>query len=549
MMKTERAALAARFCEADLACARVAYRLRNQRMYERDVLLPDGGTRQDVEKQLLCARKQVSALEAPEPVFALMKRHYEDFLGAEALRAQNFFEKPIAAVSELSWQMAYFAQTDSRADAEKAEILRNRLNQTRDLFAAIERVHCPEQECAALAAEIAYTVDNYRHYAEQAAAYFPSLNAARSEALARAAYAACERMDAARQLLETRAASAPMPSAMDDDARHIPFTESYYRGVLHDQLGVELDDLLRFYEPEIEKTRAEVREIAAKLPIAEKPRTMREVSEALARYAGPCGSAEEMLARAKSYLARTRDAARDYVWFPEEVCAIGCVPYPLRESFPWGGYADGDGRRPITGTFFLNDQNYRAVTDGWIKMQAVHEAYPGHHLQYVRSVTDALPETMKLGAMHIPLIEGVAHRSERLFEFVFEEDPFYPLFVAFRRHHTAVRIKSDIMLRYDGRPIADSVALFQRELGFDYTTARGQVKAQERMEGYFTCYYYGMKRIADLEAIYGSGPRAFTETLFSCGNISMESLECFLRLDDAQKRSYRQDFRSLLMPD
>ena len=98
--------------------------------------------------------------------------------------------------------------------------------------------------------------------------------------------------------------------------------------------------------------------------------------------------------RTRGYLERARAAAREYVWFPEEACRLERVPYPLRESFPWGGYSDGDGRlRPIAGTAFLNDGNFRAISDGWLKMQAVHEAYPGHHIQYVRNVTDALPET------------------------------------------------------------------------------------------------------------------------------------------------------------
>ena len=59
-------------------------------------------------------------------------------------------------------------------------------------------------------------------------------------------------------------------------------------------------------------------------------------------------------------------------------------------------------------------------------MNAIHECYPGH-VQWVRSVLDPLPETVKIGARGVPNSEGSAHRSEKLMEFVYEEDPFLSL--------------------------------------------------------------------------------------------------------------------------
>ena len=534
-----------RYRLADLECAKVDYRLRGARMYERETLAPTEENRRMLEGQLSAARAQVEALEAPEPAFALMKRHFCDFLDGARVQLDNAFSKPAAAVAKLTRRLSDLTGVDTREDAEKADVLRAQLEGLEELLAGVERCAraASAEDAAALAAECAYAADNYRHYAQNAAAYFPALSAAEAGALGKSLMSAAEAIAG-----RFPACAAAAAERGDDEERRVPFSEVYYRSVLSDQLGVDLDELLRWHRSEMERTRAEVFEIAGRLPIAERPRTMREVSDALARYAGPCDSPEEMFQRMRGYLERAREAAREYVWFPEEACRLERVPYPLRDSFPWGGYSDGDGRlRPIAGTAFLNDGNFRAISDGWLKMQAVHEAYPGHHIQYVRNVTDALPETVKLGAKHIPLIEGVAHRSERLFEFVFAEDPFYPLFVAFRRHHTAVRIRSDLMLRLEGRPIRDCVRLYMDELGFDHAIARGQVRAQEQMEGYFTCYYYGMKRIADFEAKYGADSRSFTEELFSSGNVSMENLEGFLRLDEAQRRSYRNDFPSLLM--
>ena len=529
---------------ADLACARIHYRLHAEKMYERAPLAPTKENEQDVLTQLAAARAEVEALDSSDAVFQIIKRHLLDFLDGEALEATNYFSRPSAAISGLSFKVEHCAGIDSRPDAEKGDVLLAQLAAVPRIAAAVKSLSqdADDAACAALNGECAYVQDNYRHYAENTRRHFPALTAAAAAALSKALLDACATLEA----LKTPGKAAAVPT--DDEEKRVPFTEEYYRRVLHDTLGVELDELLSWHAQEIEKARDEVFEIAARLPIARTPRTMAEVSAVLNEYAGPCDTPEEMFQRMRGYLDRAQTAARDYVWFPEEVCRLEPTPYPLLNSFPWGGYCDGDGvKRPITGMTFLNVPNYKALTDGWLKMQALHEAYPGHHIQYVRNVTDTLPEIFKLGAKHIPLIEGVAHRTERVFEFVFPEDPFYPLFVAYRRLHTAVRIRSDLWLRYEGRPIRDCVKLYMDELGFDHGTARGQVKAQESMEGYFTCYYYGMKKIADYEAQYGRDAKSFTELLFSCGNVSMENLEAFLRLDEAQKQRYRGDFRSLLM--
>ncbi|MDR1439935.1 MAG: DUF885 family protein [Clostridiales bacterium] len=624
--------LAERYRAADLACARLHYRLRGAGMYERGLPLPVESERAGAQEQLGAACDLVRSLPAPEPVFALLRRHFEDFLGAQEFYMRNYFSKPEAAVGELALKMMRFAGGDSRSDEEKAGVMMAQLACVPELLAAARRMAergmaAGARERAAhgeagqgrrprelgggrmgaarpagapggqrgpggaregagadfaggeaLAREAAHALDCFGHYGSRLGEYFPALARPQARELGAAIGRAAGSL---RDLSEWLGGQPPqgggsaggaasgtaggtaggaaggtaggaaggMAGCAPCDDRRAQFDGAYYRSVLRDSHGVELDELLAWHEGEIEKTRGQALEIAARLPVARAPRTMRECGEALFEHAGACGSPQEMFERSRGYMARAREAARGYVSFPQEECRLERVPYPLRESYPWGGYADGDGRqrRPITGTAFLNERNYRAVSDGWLKMQALHEAYPGHHLQYVRSVADTLPETLKLGAKHTPLVEGAAHRSEQLFAFVFGDDPFYPLFAAFRRHHTAVRVKIDLMLRYFGEPVGSAVRLYQDELGFDAETARGQVLAHEQMEGYFTCYCYGARRIAELEGRSGAGAREFTETLFSCGNMSMENFAAYLALDGAQRASFRADFRSLLM--
>ena len=85
-----------------------------------------------------------------------------------------------------------------------------------------------------------------------------------------------------------------------------------------------------------------------------------------------------------------------------------------------------------------------------------------------------------------------------------------------------------------------------KELGFDRKTARGQVSAQESMQGYFSCYYYGMKRIEDLEKKFGFETDEYTRYIFDAGNISLELLERFLALSPEDKKRYTNDFASMI---
>ena len=106
---------------------------------------------------------------------------------------------------------------------------------------------------------------------------------------------------------------------------------------------------------------------------------MEEVNEILFKYEGPCDTPEEMLDRANEYLKRTRALAHEYVRLPEDETCI-CLPVPecCKDSYPWGGYEGGDfSIRPLVGQMFLNVYNYKNVTDGWIRMNTLHEAIRG----------------------------------------------------------------------------------------------------------------------------------------------------------------------------
>ena len=95
--------------------------------------------------------------------------------------------------------------------------------------------------------------------------------------------------------------------------------------------------------------------------------------------------------------------------------------------------------------------------------------------------------------------------------------------------------------------LEDAVKIYEEELGFDRVTARAQVQAHQNAPGYFTCYYYGMKKICDWEKEYGYTKWDYTELLFSAGRISMESLEILVKMTKEEQGRFFTEFRSLLM--
>ncbi len=541
-------ALVEAYRDFDARCATVLDRFKNAREYEAGLYVPCKEDRQEATKQLEALLDEASNLPAPGPVYELLKNHFDEYLRGQVSYVKRMFEAPGAFISGLSGAIDYYSRKDSRESAERAKILLTRLGKAGEFWAGvesfltemgIEEVRQMEDACDTLA----LVADKMKPRLPQ---LYPGLSpkaiAQLEHNLEKTAARAKNWEAKIKEFAEKSSAQKADTAGVPDDGRI-----ENYRYLLRNQFGVELDEILSWHEEEIEKTRTEMFEIANSIDVAGVPKanTVEDVVYILNRYEGPCEAPDEMFERMREYLDRAQEAARDYVRLPEESVIVVPTPETLVKHYPWGGYGGGcPRRRPLQGETILNVANYKAITDGWIKMCAIHECYPGHHVQWLRALLDPLPETVKAGARGVPTLEGSAHRSERLMEFVFPEDPFYPLFVAYRRHHTSVRIKADLWLRYFERPLGDIVGLYVQELGFERKVAEGQVLAQQIMTGYFTCYYYGMKRLADLQDEFGYNDKDFTEVIFSLPRVSLKTMENFLKLGDDGKNRVLTGFPS-----
>lgn len=541
------------YASFDREAATEAYRSMSGRGFEAHAVIPSLQAKEQQKSVFGALARRAQDLPAQDPVYALLKEHFVQFLSGRVSLVDTTYARPARFIGSQTRVVDYMSRQDSRPAEERLEVLNARLDQMDAVWAGVREVwrSVPRDAAADIgrACEVLAKVSsNVRARIPQ---YYASLSPSARDSLAR-------RLDdlAQKSLLwreEAEAASAEA-AALSGQARVGAEAEPLdrqgneslgenarlrYQTILRDELGVKLEELLDWHEREITATRAELLEAARQTGLGR----VEELADAfgiLKQHGGPCDSVEEMFARMKRYVADARAACRDgYVDLPEENCLVMPTPEQTRDDFPWGGYGAGCWRRrPLIGEVFLNDTNYKAVTDGWLKMMAIHECYPGHHAQFVRTTLDPLPETVKIGSRYVPLLEGAAHRSERMMEGVFD-DPVYPLFVRLRRHHTAVRIKADLYLHYFGRTVDDAVELYMKELGFDRGSARGQVRYQERNPGYMTCYYYGMKRLADLQSRSGLDDKAFTQELFSVGHLSLDGFEKYLALSEADKRRFR----------
>ena len=532
----------------DERCATCLDQIKSTRRYEKQLYVPSEETRKNAERALQELLAEASELEAPDVVFEILKNHFDEFIREQMSHLRRMFAGPSSFISGISNTIDYYSRKDSRSSSERAEILLSRLNNIDAVWSGVRKL-LPSTAIDEVS-QMSDVCDTLSTVAKKMVSRVPELYSGMSEKLVQEVQSELERVSErakgweqeVKEFVESRKSGSGHKEVVSE---RDPIEE--YRYLLLNQFGVDLDQILSWHEEEIEKTRSEMFEIANRINVPGLPKvdSVEDVVDILNKFEGPCDEPDEMFVRMRDYLDRAQKATREFVKLPEESVVVVPTPDTLVKHYPWGGYGGGcPRRRPLQGETFLNVENYKAVTDGWIRMNSVHECYPGHHVQWVRSVLDPLPETVKVGARGVPTLEGSAHRSERLMEFIYPDDPFYPLFVAYRRHHTSVRIKADLWLRYFGRPFDDVVDLYVQELGFERKVASGQVLAQNLMKGYFTCYYYGMKRLTDLERQLGYNQKDFTELIFSLPRVSLKTMEEFLKLSEPDKSRLLTEFPS-----
>jgi uncharacterized protein (DUF885 family) len=485
--------------------------------FERNVFIPTAANLASLAQRAQALNAEVVATGAADPIW---RDHLLEILDVLTFRLEEDLRYPYRFLASVVSAIDDLTSLDTRTAEARASVLAEKLPQALDLFPVLLDL-------------LAHLSEDRRDQVQEYAAALQ-----RVVGTAHAVTAAWQHPGVTTALgaLEEATAGfmAALATAME---RREPLPDFPFAVTLRRAYGIDLDDLLSWYEQDIAQKQAELAALAERISPGKTPFAI--LDEELPAYPSP----EQMFEPMRQYVQIARDACRQYISLPEgEECEVADVPEQLKRSYPWGGFWGGNPLLGhLNGKVFLNSANYQAVTRGWLAMMAVHECYPGHHAQRVKTAAGKLPESFKLGgfrmAKAVPLNEGIAHRAEEMFQDLFP-DRAYPIFVKLRQLHTAVRIKAEISLHHLKRPRAEVVDLYVKHLGFSPQSADGQVRYGEIWPGYFCCYYYGHKHLEALKARFGTPEPDFTELTFACGYVSLDTVQKLLALDAPARADY-----------
>src|SRR5690554_6875148 len=124
-----------RYRQFDLTSARCAYRLRSAREFEQQLFLPTEENRAREEGELARLLDEAKSLPAPDPVFALLKSHFAEFLQGQLSSLKALGERPRMSIGGLTGFIDFMARKDSRSAEERLALLHTRLGQADELWA------------------------------------------------------------------------------------------------------------------------------------------------------------------------------------------------------------------------------------------------------------------------------------------------------------------------------------------------------------------------------------------------------------------------------
>jgi uncharacterized protein (DUF885 family) len=224
--------------------------------------------------------------------------------------------------------------------------------------------------------------------------------------------------------------------------------------------------------------------------------------------------------------ARQFTASRGLMKVPDAELRVVETPEFLRALIPYAAYqGPGAFDHAQVGMFFitlpLKGEAWRADCRAEMPNTAVHEGFPGHHLQIV--IGNSLPRRFRRVLSSPASREGWALYCESLMA---EEGFLEPPQRLFQAHHLlwrALRITLDVSLHTRGMTWREASRALQDELGFDASHADAEAKRYCAYPTYQLCYAVGRRDILRLreDARAARGPkftlRAFHEDLLRYG--------------------------------
>jgi hypothetical protein len=228
---------------------------------------------------------------------------------------------------------------------------------------------------------------------------------------------------------------------------------------------------------------------------------------------------------------------------PGERLSFVPTPPQLRETYAWGGYGGLATLRDtvVTGRFFVTDvvpsmtpeevrQKLRTQSNGWISVIALHEGYPGHHLQAV--YTRRNPSRLRRMGGNTYYGEGWALFAEHWMARagLFADNPDGQLAQLQMRLWRTARVIIDPSLHTGAMSYEQAVQFFVDEVGLERTAAEAEVNRFTTWPTQAPSYIIGWLEIERLErdvrAALGARfrEREFVEKVLQAGPLPLALL-------------------------
>lgn len=275
-----------KYRKIDRECALLS-KYQTEETEEERVFIPTDENMKKVWKKFESLKVSVENLEEPDAVFSMVKHHFGDFLESLEYIFRDKEKHPEMDYLGLHWEIENTSRLNRHPDEERCAGLVQRIKELCDaseIVLDLIKKKTEKEERIGVAEELWKESRMIENYMIDLKTYFPTFSEGQNKQMDKA-------LASARDILIWMAEELggefqyELEKEEEDLSRSVKMEEKVYRDLLRKQLGVSLDELLSWYEDEIEKTRQEVFDIADKLDVPEEtPKTMQEINELLFRY-------------------------------------------------------------------------------------------------------------------------------------------------------------------------------------------------------------------------------------------------------------------------
>lgn len=265
------------------------------------------------------------------------------------------------------------------------------------------------------------------------------------------------------------------------------------------------------------------------------------VEEMKERHPEPGSIAEAY--RRESDRARDLIIAKKLISIPQpETLLFVPTPPALRETYAWAGYGGIEVRDDVpAGRFFVTDvvpemsdsdreQKLRAQNNGWVTVIALHEGYPGHHLQSLYSRNNPSKVRSRLGNTYFGEGWGLYCEAWMAREGFYKNADDSLAWLQMRLWRTA-RVIIDPSLHTGQMSYDEAVGFFIDEVGLERSAAEAEVNRYTTWPTQAPSYIIGWLELENLRKTLQDirqdrySDREFAETILGIGSLPLELLK------------------------